>query len=83
MYRHLVALHQVSRRTLVTSARRQVENKVPLKQKLFQENNEIPVHLKGGAGDAILYRATMGLTVLGTAFVLYELVKASLPQKKD
>lgn len=25
----------------------------------------MPVHLKGGVGDAVLYRATMGLTVLG------------------
>lgn len=25
----------------------------------------MPVHLKGGVRDAVLYRATMGLTVLG------------------
>ncbi|XP_053470276.1 cytochrome c oxidase subunit 7A2, mitochondrial isoform X1 [Ictalurus furcatus] len=83
MYRHVVALQQLSRRTLTSTARRLVENKVPQKQKLFQENNGIPVHLKGGAGDAILYRTTMGLTILGTVFVIYELVKASLPHKKE
>ncbi|XP_076874163.1 cytochrome c oxidase subunit 7A2b [Brachyhypopomus gauderio] len=82
MYRHLWALQQVSRRTLTSSARRQMANKVPQNQKLFQENNGIPVHLKGGASDAVLYRATMGLTILGTVFVLYELGKAALPQKK-
>ncbi|KAK3516920.1 hypothetical protein QTP70_028216 [Hemibagrus guttatus] len=83
MFRHITAIQQLSRRTLTSSARRQVENKVPQKQKLFQENNGIPVHLKGGAGDAILYRTTMGLTILGTAFVIYELVKAALPHKKE
>ncbi|KAL6486671.1 hypothetical protein MHYP_G00060630 [Metynnis hypsauchen] len=79
---HLMLLQQLARRTLTTTARRQVENKVAQKQKLFQADNGMPVHLKGGAGDAVLYRATMGLTILGTLFVLYELGKASLPQKK-
>lgn len=32
---------------------------------LHQEDNGIPVHLKGGVSDAILYRATMALTILG------------------
>ncbi|KAF5892200.1 cytochrome c oxidase subunit 7A2, mitochondrial-like, partial [Clarias magur] len=64
MFRHIARLQQVSRRTLTSSVRRQVENKVAQKQKLFQENNGVPVHLKGGAGDAILYRTTMGLTIL-------------------
>ncbi|XP_028858385.1 cytochrome c oxidase subunit 7A2b [Denticeps clupeoides] len=78
MYRQLL---EVSRRTLTTSARRQV-NKVPEKQRIFQENNGVPVHLKGGAGDAILYRSTMALTVLGTGYALYELISAALPKKK-
>jgi len=30
-----------------------------------QEDNGLPIHLKGGAVDAVLYRATMTLTVLG------------------
>nr|ACO09236.1 Cytochrome c oxidase polypeptide VIIa-liver/heart, mitochondrial precursor [Osmerus mordax] len=82
MYRHISALQQVSRRTLSSSVRREVENKVPGKQKLFQEDNGIPIHLKGGAKDAPLYRATMGLTIVGTGLVVYELVKAAFPQKK-
>nr|XP_046228236.1 cytochrome c oxidase subunit 7A2, mitochondrial [Scatophagus argus] len=82
MNRHLFALQQVARRTINTSARRHVANKVPEKQKLFQEDNGLPVHLKGGAADAVLYRATMALTVLGTGYVLYELVRVSFPQKK-
>ncbi|XP_059369414.1 cytochrome c oxidase subunit 7A2, mitochondrial isoform X1 [Carassius carassius] len=83
MFRHFLTLQQVSRRQISSTVRRQLVNKVPDKQKLFQEANGMPVHLKGGVGDAVLYRATMGLTVLGTAFVIYELVKAALPQKKD
>ncbi|TKS75372.1 Cytochrome c oxidase subunit 7A2, mitochondrial [Collichthys lucidus] len=60
----LCALQQVARRTISSSARRQVENKVPQKQKLFQEDNGMPIHLKGGSSDAVLYRTTMALTVL-------------------
>ncbi|XP_047429747.1 cytochrome c oxidase subunit 7A2, mitochondrial [Mugil cephalus] len=83
MYRHMFALQQVARRTISSSARRQAENKVPEKQKLFQEDNGIPVHLKGGASDALLYRTTMSLTLLGIGYVFYELVKAAFPQKRD
>ncbi|KAK2503432.1 hypothetical protein MC885_016526 [Smutsia gigantea] len=62
------ALRQIARRTIGTTSRRQFENKVPEKQKLFQEDNGIPVHLKGGVADALLYRATMVLTVGGKTF---------------
>uniref|UniRef100_A0A1A8FNX8 Cytochrome c oxidase subunit 7A2, mitochondrial n=1 Tax=Nothobranchius korthausae TaxID=1143690 RepID=A0A1A8FNX8_9TELE len=82
MFRHMIAFQQVARRSVSSSIRRQIENKVPEKQKLFQEDNGIPVHLKGGIVDALLYRMTMSLTVLGVGYVLYELVKASFPQKK-
>nr|ACI67843.1 Cytochrome c oxidase polypeptide VIIa-liver/heart, mitochondrial precursor [Salmo salar] len=50
---------------------------------LHQEDNGIPVHLKGGVSDAILYRATMALTILGSAYVVYELVCAAFPKKKE
>ncbi|KAA8582945.1 cytochrome c oxidase subunit 7A2b [Etheostoma spectabile] len=83
MNRHIFALQQVARRTISSSVRRQVDNKVPQKQKMFQEDNGMPVHLKGGTSDALLYRTTMALTVLGTGYVVYELVKAAFPQKKD
>ncbi|TKS75341.1 Cytochrome c oxidase subunit 7A2, mitochondrial [Collichthys lucidus] len=55
MNRHVYALQQVARRTISSSARRQVENK---------EDNGMPIHLKGGSSDAVLYRTTMALTVL-------------------
>uniref|UniRef100_A0A8W4FGE7 Cytochrome c oxidase subunit 7A2, mitochondrial n=1 Tax=Sus scrofa TaxID=9823 RepID=A0A8W4FGE7_PIG len=78
-----VALRQIAQRTISTASRRQLENKVAEKQKLFQEDNGIPVHLKGGIGDAFLYRATMILTVGGTAYTIYQLAVASLPKKQD
>ncbi|XP_068793669.1 cytochrome c oxidase subunit 7A2, mitochondrial [Struthio camelus] len=81
MWPRLLALRQISQRTISTASRRQIENRVPEKQKLFQEDNGIPVHLKGGVMDALLYRITMGITVLGTGYVLYELTVASMPKK--
>uniref|UniRef100_A0A8C4I7D4 Cytochrome c oxidase subunit 7A2, mitochondrial n=1 Tax=Dicentrarchus labrax TaxID=13489 RepID=A0A8C4I7D4_DICLA len=48
---------------------------------LLQENDGIPIHLKGGTADALLYRTTMALTILGTGYVVYELVKAAFPKK--
>ena len=83
MLRNLLALHQIAKRTISTASRRQFENKVPEKQKLFQEDNGIPVHLKGGMADALLYTATMILTVSGTAYAMYELAVASFPKKQD
>uniref|UniRef100_A0A8C9BWY0 Cytochrome c oxidase subunit 7A2, mitochondrial n=2 Tax=Phocoenidae TaxID=9740 RepID=A0A8C9BWY0_PHOSS len=82
MLRSLLALRQIAQRTISTASRRQFENKVPEKQKLFQEDNGIPVHLKGGIADALLYRATMILTVGGTAYGMYQLAVASFPKKQ-
>uniref|UniRef100_A0A3P9LIS4 Cytochrome c oxidase subunit 7A1, mitochondrial n=1 Tax=Oryzias latipes TaxID=8090 RepID=A0A3P9LIS4_ORYLA len=31
----------------------------------FQEDNGLPVHIKGGTSDVLLYRATMTLTIAG------------------
>ncbi|XP_049639715.1 cytochrome c oxidase subunit 7A2, mitochondrial-like [Suncus etruscus] len=83
MLRNLLALHQITQRTISTVSRWQFENKVPEKQKLFQEDNGIPIHLKGGVSDALLYRATMILTVGGRAYAIYQLVMASFPKKQD
>ncbi|XP_061563084.1 cytochrome c oxidase subunit 7A2, mitochondrial-like [Cololabis saira] len=81
MFRTATVVHQAVRRSFCSSSRRQMENKVPEKQRLFQEDNGVPVHLKGGSGDALLYRTTMALTVLGVGYVFYELVKAAFPKK--
>uniref|UniRef100_A0A8B9I9A8 Cytochrome c oxidase subunit 7A2, mitochondrial n=1 Tax=Anser brachyrhynchus TaxID=132585 RepID=A0A8B9I9A8_9AVES len=82
MWRSLRSLRQISQRTISTASRRQLENRVPEKQKLFQEDNGLPVYLKGGAMDGLLYRVTMGLSVFGTGYVLYELMVASMPKKQ-
>uniref|UniRef100_A0A3Q0T0B5 Cytochrome c oxidase subunit 7A1, mitochondrial n=1 Tax=Amphilophus citrinellus TaxID=61819 RepID=A0A3Q0T0B5_AMPCI len=65
-----------------SSSARQLRNKVPEAQKIFQEDNGLPVHIKGGTGDVLLYRATMTLTIVGTCYSLYWLFTASFPQKK-
>uniref|UniRef100_A0A9L0KG59 Cytochrome c oxidase subunit 7A1, mitochondrial n=1 Tax=Equus asinus TaxID=9793 RepID=A0A9L0KG59_EQUAS len=77
--------HQVSPalvRSFSSTARNRFENRVAEKQKLFQADNDLPVHLKGGATDNILYRVTMGLCLGGTAYSLYCLGWASFPHKK-
>ncbi|XP_042295592.1 cytochrome c oxidase subunit 7A2, mitochondrial [Sceloporus undulatus] len=60
---------------------RQLKNKVPEYQKLFQEDNGLPVHLKGGTTDVLLYRFTMTLSLFGVAYSLFELFKATQPRK--
>ncbi|XP_018414413.1 PREDICTED: cytochrome c oxidase subunit 7A2, mitochondrial [Nanorana parkeri] len=82
MFRNLLALRQVCQRTLTTSTRKSVQNKVGEKQKLFQEDNGIPIYIKGGAGDILLYRVTMLITGFGTCYALYLIGNASLPPKK-
>ncbi|KAM7244612.1 hypothetical protein CapIbe_005220 [Capra ibex] len=83
MLRNLLALRQIAQRTTSTASRRQFENRVPEKQKLFQEDNGVPVHPKGGIADAVLYRTTMILKVGGTAYAMYELALASFPKEQD
>ncbi|XP_036352244.1 cytochrome c oxidase subunit 7A2, mitochondrial-like [Ochotona princeps] len=80
---NLLALGQITQRTINTASRRHIENEVLEKQKLFLEDNGIPVHLKGGVADALLYRATMVLAVGGTAYTIYQLTMASFPKKQD
>ncbi|XP_020855868.2 cytochrome c oxidase subunit 7A2, mitochondrial [Phascolarctos cinereus] len=83
MLRNLLALRQIPQRTINVAPVRQLKNKVPEKQKLFQEDDSIPVHLKGGVGDALLYRATMLFTVFGTVYAIYQLGVASFPKKQN
>uniref|UniRef100_A0A2K5QBP5 Cytochrome c oxidase subunit 7A2, mitochondrial n=1 Tax=Cebus imitator TaxID=2715852 RepID=A0A2K5QBP5_CEBIM len=83
MLRNLLALRQIGQRTISTTSRTHFKNRVAEKQKLFQEEDGIPVYLKGGIVDAILYRATMILTVGGAAYAIYQLAVASFPKKQD
>ncbi|NXL75738.1 CX7A2 oxidase, partial [Leptocoma aspasia] len=77
------ALRQVSQRTISTASRRQFENRVSENQKLFQEDNGLPVHLKGGMKDSLLYTTTAGLTLFGTAYTVYYLLVSSMPKKPN
>ncbi|KAJ1150902.1 hypothetical protein NDU88_003689 [Pleurodeles waltl] len=81
MLRNLMALRQISQRMITTTSRKQLQNKVQDKQKLFQEDNGMPVYLKGGARDALLYRLTMVLSLAGTGYLFFELFNAAMPKK--
>ncbi|XP_054855611.1 cytochrome c oxidase subunit 7A2, mitochondrial [Eublepharis macularius] len=59
----------------------QLKNKVPEYQKIFQEDNNLPVHLKGGTTDALLYRFTMAFSVFGVGLSLFQLFQAAQPKK--
>ncbi|XP_074497076.1 cytochrome c oxidase subunit 7A1, mitochondrial [Sebastes fasciatus] len=78
---HLLKVPALAGRAFSSSAR-QLRNKVPEAQKLFQEDNGLPVHIKGGTFDVLLYRATMTLTLGGTCWSLYWLLYAAMPQRK-
>ncbi|XP_016355384.1 cytochrome c oxidase subunit 7A-related protein, mitochondrial-like, partial [Sinocyclocheilus anshuiensis] len=57
-------------------------NKVPDLQRIFQASEEIPVHLKRGVSDRLLYRTTMALTVGGALYCLVALYIAAQPKNK-
>ncbi|XP_004686310.1 PREDICTED: cytochrome c oxidase subunit 7A-related protein, mitochondrial [Condylura cristata] len=58
------------------------KNKVPELQKFFQRSDGVPIHLKRGLPDQMLYRTTMALTVGGTIYCLIALYMASQPRNK-
>ncbi|XP_065511279.1 cytochrome c oxidase subunit 7A1, mitochondrial [Caloenas nicobarica] len=68
-------------RSLRPPAPRRLHNRVPEHQKLFQEDNGLPVHLKGGALDSVLYRFTTLVCSVGTCYSLWSLAQASMPKK--
>ncbi|NXS29084.1 COX7R oxidase, partial [Pomatostomus ruficeps] len=57
-------------------------NKVPDLQKIFQRSDGLPVHLKRGVPDKMLYRTTMALTIGGTIYCLVALYIASQPKNQ-
>ncbi|XP_028990911.1 cytochrome c oxidase subunit 7A-related protein, mitochondrial [Betta splendens] len=57
------------------------KNKVPDLQRRFQVPDGVPIHLKGGVPDRLLYRTTMALTVGGVLYCLVALFIASQPRK--
>ncbi|XP_015265024.1 PREDICTED: cytochrome c oxidase subunit 7A2, mitochondrial isoform X2 [Gekko japonicus] len=81
MFRNALALRSIFQRSISTASRRQFKNRVKEHQKFFQEDNGLPVYLKGGVKDVLLYRLTMTLCVFGTGYLFYELYVASMPKK--
>lgn len=57
-------------------------NRVPELQRLFQKSDGIPIHLKRGVPDRLLYRTTMALTIGGALYCLVALYFAAQPNKK-
>ncbi|XP_078135691.1 cytochrome c oxidase subunit 7A2-like, mitochondrial isoform X1 [Sander vitreus] len=57
-------------------------NRVPDLQRLFQTSDGIPIHLKRGVPDRLLYRTTMALTVGGALYCLVALYFAAQPRNK-
>lgn len=58
------------------------KNRVPELQKFFQKADGVPIYLKRGLPDQMLYRTTMALTVGGTIYCLIALYMASQPKNK-
>ncbi|NP_001279071.1 cytochrome c oxidase subunit 7A-related protein, mitochondrial [Callorhinchus milii] len=58
------------------------QNKVPDLQRMFQKSDGLPVHLKRGVPDRLLYRTTMALTIGGTIYCLVALFLAAQPKNK-
>nr|XP_046258458.1 cytochrome c oxidase subunit 7A-related protein, mitochondrial-like isoform X2 [Scatophagus argus] len=71
---------------LASEARSQSEylgvSRVPDLQKVFQSSDSIPVHLKGGRIDKLLYRTTMALTVGGLLYCVVALYISAQPSNK-
>ncbi|XP_061564228.1 cytochrome c oxidase subunit 7A-related protein, mitochondrial [Cololabis saira] len=57
-------------------------NRVPDFQRLFQVSDGVPVHLKRGYPDKLLYRTTMALTLGGVVYCLVALYIAAQPNRK-
>ncbi|KAG7280323.1 hypothetical protein CRUP_026864, partial [Coryphaenoides rupestris] len=68
--------------TAATSTEYMGRNKVPDLQKFFQKADGIPIHLKKGVMDKMLYRTTMGLTIGGALYCLTALYFAAQPGNK-
>ncbi|XP_040905916.1 cytochrome c oxidase subunit 7A-related protein, mitochondrial-like [Toxotes jaculatrix] len=57
-------------------------NRIHEMQKFFQRADGVPVHLKRGLIDKLLYRTTMSLTVGGVVYCLVALYIAAQPSNK-
>uniref|UniRef100_A0A7N5K283 Cytochrome c oxidase subunit 7A2, mitochondrial n=1 Tax=Ailuropoda melanoleuca TaxID=9646 RepID=A0A7N5K283_AILME len=81
MFRNLLALRQITQKSINTASRRQLTNRIAEKQKHFQEDNGLPVHLKNGTPDILLYRLTMTLSVVGLGYLFYNFYEVGKSKK--
>ncbi|KAM8952360.1 cytochrome c oxidase subunit 7A1, mitochondrial-like [Pelodytes ibericus] len=80
MRNYLVWGHHLSK-SFSSSTQARIQNRVIEKQKIFQADNDLPVHIKGGTIDVILFRITMASSIAGTCLSLFELFNASRPKQ--
>nr|XP_039316868.1 cytochrome c oxidase subunit 7A-related protein, mitochondrial-like [Saimiri boliviensis boliviensis] len=57
------------------------KNTVPVLRKIVQKADGVPIYLKRGLLDQMLYRTTMALTVGRTSYCLIALYMAAQPKK--
>ncbi|XP_066262425.1 cytochrome c oxidase subunit 7A2, mitochondrial-like [Euwallacea similis] len=67
----LVKLCQLTRTYSTEASRATVRQALQKRQQLFQQDNGVPVHLKGGYFDSILYRGTVVSAFAGFVYSLY------------
>ncbi|XP_064487919.1 cytochrome c oxidase subunit 7A-related protein, mitochondrial-like [Ornithodoros turicata] len=51
-------------------------------QRLFSKDDGVPVHLKRGVSDRVLFQGTMGLCVISLGFCFNSLFHFMFPKKK-
>ncbi|XP_063168268.1 cytochrome c oxidase subunit 7A2, mitochondrial-like [Candoia aspera] len=81
--RSLLVAHIQSLRCFTTTSARQMKNRVPEYQKIFQADNDLPVHLKRGTTDMLMYRITIGISTLATSYAIYSLYLLGRPKKHN
>ncbi|XP_023935321.1 uncharacterized protein LOC112043891 [Bicyclus anynana] len=59
-----------------------VNESIRKQQDLFQRDNDLPVHLKGGPFDGILYRFTMLLCIIGLGGIAHTIYGHAVPKKQ-
>ncbi|CAH0714268.1 unnamed protein product, partial [Brenthis ino] len=59
-----------------------VNETIRKRQELFQKDNDVPVFLKGGPFDGILYRFTMFLCVVGLVGIGHAIYIHAVPKKQ-
>ncbi|XP_026315460.1 uncharacterized protein LOC113226880 [Hyposmocoma kahamanoa] len=59
-----------------------VSETIRKRQELFQKDNDVPVFLKGGPVDGILYRFTMALCIVALAGIAHTIYDHAVPKAK-